>query len=271
MDSILHYDDYRLFLHDLIKSKKSHNSSLSLRAIAALIDLSPSYLSRIISSQRNLSVENAGKIARFTKMSSDENEYFHFLIEVGNSSSEIDRELLKSGLKDRDSAPVRMLTLEQFKIVADWYHFAILSLASTKAFRSDSRWIANRLGISIAESESGIERLIQFGFLKKVSGILKPVPESLQTPHDIPSHAVRSNHKQHLEIAIRSLDGVGLEFREFTNRTLNMNISDIPEAKRRIRKFVDRFNKDMDRPKGEEVFQINLQMYPLSKIKESVI
>jgi uncharacterized protein (TIGR02147 family) len=168
--------------------------------------------------------------------------------------------------RDTPKRSREMLSLEKFRVIADWYHFAILSLVNTKGFNSDPVWIGRRLGISSVLARTAIDRLLELGLLAKVGESLVPVKEaSLETPHDISSLAVRQNHSQHLSLAQKALVNVPLDLREFGNLCLTMNSEKVPEAKRLIRKFLDKFNDEMESANGEEVFQINLQFYPLTR------
>jgi len=102
-------------------------------------------------------------------------------------------------------------------------------------------------------------------------GLLKPFERSftihsanLETPPDIRHAAVKENHRQHLEKAKEALDSISLELREFTNLTFSMNADDVSKAKKSIRKFVDQFERDFEKKPSDQVFQLNMQLYPLT-------
>jgi hypothetical protein len=55
---------------------------------------------------------------------------------------------------------------------------------------------------------------------------------------------------------------------ELNKDSKSILLRDIPQAKRRVRQFMDKFIRDFEAETGEEVIQVNLQMYPLSKIEK---
>lgn len=225
MKSILDFKDYRLFIRSSIEAKLSVNSNLSLRSVAEKMALSPSYLSRVLSGQRKISLDSAGKVARYFNLSADEALYFFNLVELDNTKDEKERARLLKNLQNESH--IKFLSADQFKLVSDWYHFAILSYARSKKFKSDIHWLSHRLDITPSQTQKAIERLLAAGLLKIENKKYKAVENAeFQTTQDIPSHAIRENHIQHLRLAEKSLMEFEPELREFINRTLNLNTSE---------------------------------------------
>lgn len=266
MFSIFEFDNYRIFIKNNINHRIKDNPSYSLRAFAKGCGLSPSYLSRIINGQRSLTLSTASKISTYLKLIPEEQEYLFHLIELESVQDEAQRiVILNKILKNKKTAP-NPISLEAFKMIADWHHFAILSLTNTRSFQPNSKWISQRLGIKPLEASIALDRLIRLGLLEKKNKTYRAVNDAnIETPHDIASAAVRENHRQSLNLALEALKCVEVEMREFSNITLTMDLSDLPAAKKRIRKFLDRFNSEMEKVPAQEVFQLNIQLYPLSR------
>lgn len=55
------------------------------------------------------------------------------------------------------------LSMDQFAIIADWYHFAILNLINTPGFKSDISWIAKRLGLFLYAVDGPVPDLFHAG------------------------------------------------------------------------------------------------------------
>ena len=98
--------------------------------------------------------------------------------------------------------------MDAFQSVADWHHFAILSLFALDGFRPDAAWIGKALGISEREATSALERLKRLKFLEESGGKLKRAKEYLQTTDGVPSTAIRHFHKQILEKAMAALEAL---------------------------------------------------------------
>jgi len=261
MRSILDYSDYRVYLRAELEHGLRGNSAYSLRAFSKRCRMSPSYLSRILNGQRGLSAMHAGQLAQGLGLNPEERG--HLLSMIASPKGTEDN---SPGSKSRAS---KIIEMETFQAIAEWHHFAILSLTKTRQFRAEPNWIAARLGINPASVKIALERLIQLGFLRK-EGVRWMATDGahIETPPDVASAAVRENHRQHLQLAARSLDDVDVSLREFANTSISMQLRDLPAAKKRLRAFLDRFVNEFEREDGEEVMQLNLQLHPLSKVKK---
>jgi len=255
--SVLDFQDYRAFLRAELEKGLRANAAYSLRAFAKRCGVSPSYLSRVLNGQRKLSSRHAALIAQGLGLNPEERG--HFLSLLGETA-----------MVPAAAAPTsRVLEMESFQLIADWHHFAILALAKTRGFKPDPGWVANRLGINVNTARGAIERLQRLNFLRLDKGRWIACDDgNLETGHDVASTAVRENHRQHLHLAAGSLEAVDVSLREFANASLSVRLADLPSAKRRLRTFLDRFIRDFERAEGEEVFQLNLQLHPLTKIEK---
>lgn len=264
--SIFDYDDYRNFLRDSLEEKARRNPAFSLRAFARDTGLSPSHLSRALSGQKKLSSSSARLVSEGLGLGVRESEHMQTLIELEKAArNQYDNRLLKN-LTRHNRRRAKILALETFQAIANWYHFAILALTNTRGFQSNPGWIARRLGIKPLDASFAIDRLLELKLLTQENGnYVAADGAQVSTTDDFRSAAIQENHRQHLEIAAQALKDIDVELREFNNITLAMNLSDIPKAKQKIREFVDRFNREMDRDQGQELFQMNVQFYQVSQ------
>lgn len=255
MESILEYSDYRKYLRDKLEESLKTNADFSLRAFARKCKLSASHLSRIMRGLRGLSAKQATILAQSLGLSPEEKN--HLLSMIGNIP----------GSEEEASSSYHVLDMEKFRTISEWHHFAILALVKTMRFRAEPKWIAHRLNININTASHALQRLQELGLLYQKAGRWYAAEDGMiQTAHDIVSVAVRENHRQHLQLAAQSLETISIDLREFENASIPMRLKDIPEAKKRIRTFLDRFIKDFEVNQAEEVFQINVQLHPLTKI-----
>ncbi|MEK2688771.1 TIGR02147 family protein [Bdellovibrio sp. GT3] len=266
MISPLEYQDYQTFLKDLFASKVAHRN-LSLRSFARIAGISHSYLSRVMNSQKTLSIGAASKISQILDMSPEEEAHLMRLVardqlhESSRSGQQLRARILKV---QRNTKSV--ISQDSFKAVAEWHHFAILALLNTKDFKGTGKWIGERLGIPHEIAKESFHRLIKLGFIVKENGKYVVMNDGdIQTPHDIPSQAVRENHRQQNYLAGLALSSQATEEIEFQNASIPILKADIPKAKKRLRLFMDQFIRDIEKNPGEEVYQINLQFFSLTK------
>ena len=103
-------------------------------------------------------------------------------------------------------AAYKKLDLDHFRMISDWYHFAIRSLSETRGYRHDPAWISKRLGIPPQEARSALERLARLGLMEvdsKSRVTRHNVP--VTTSDDVADLSLRKVHAQNLELARRSL------------------------------------------------------------------
>jgi uncharacterized protein (TIGR02147 family) len=173
-----------------------------------------------------------------------------------------------SGKRAKLSAHERaaiQLSTDQFQMVAEWFHFAILSLAETEGFRGEADWIAHRLGIPASRAELALERLLRLGMLARDDRGYRSTGRAFTTSDGIPQESIRQSHLQDLELARASLEQDPLDARYFTSMTMTIDPARLPEAARELRRFRDRFCTRFETPPRRETYKLTLGFFPLSK------
>lgn len=246
-------------IHRELRKKQQRNPSYSLRAYAQLLGVSPAHLSQILNEKRPLTLKTAKKMAKALKLSPFETEYFlSDLYETGEEP--LDESLLKKGRL--------ILQEDEFKLISDWEHFAILSLSEIEGNRFDGRWIAKRLNISLLRATEARDRLIRLGIIEKQGRSFKQIAPPISTTDDILNLSIQKNHLQHLELAGEKLENTPLELREYTSVTLATNPLKIAEAKKMIRNFKRKLTRFLEDTEKTEVYTLAIQLFPLSKTKD---
>jgi uncharacterized protein (TIGR02147 family) len=151
-------------------------------------------------------------------------------------------------------------------MIANWYHFAILSLAETREFSDDPSWIAARLNVRVSDIEVALERLQRLKMLKRgESGVLEPTGEQFATTDEIASTAVRGFHSEVLELARNSLEKVSLDRRDFTTMTMAVDPKRLGQAKKMVRQFRAKLCNFLEQGDKTEVYQLSINLFPLSQ------
>jgi uncharacterized protein (TIGR02147 family) len=237
---------------DLLKLK---NPSYSIRSFARKLDTTPGTLSLVMLGKRAVSKKFAEKIA--DKLLLDPQE-----------RSEVLNKFLQKSATFAPSEDYVKLSSDQFNVVGEWQHFAILNLIKTETFKSDYAWIADRLGLSKKKVSDCIERMVRLELItQEADGTLKRCSSKYRTPDDVVSMAMRKSHHETLELAHQSLDQHSIEERDFTWVTFAFDPQKMKEAKALIRKFQDEFLAVVqDQSKMTEVYRMAIQVIPLTKL-----
>ncbi len=161
------------------------------------------------------------------------------------------------------------LTADQFHLVADWFHFALLCLMETRGFQSDIRWMARRLRVPPSEIKKALARMER---LKMIDwgrdGHYRLTGSQFTTTDDVADISMRRAHSEDLRLAQESLDRDSVEERDFTNMTMAIDPGRIPHAKKLIREFRDSLCAYLEGGEKKEVYKMAFHLFPLTAPEE---
>jgi len=239
---------YQDYLQRELADRKAGNPAYSLRAFARDLGVSPATLSQALSHKRQVSAKNALKIASRLLLSPEEAA----------------RLFADHGKAGRTKVKPQFFELEEdrFRLVADWYYFAILSLARVPNNKAAPEWVSKRLGISLFEARAALTRLKRMRLISTKDGRLRRTATSLMTGHATPSEALRKHQKQNLKLAERAIDRVPLALRENSSVTMAIDPRRIGEAKRRILEFKKSLSNYMEKGELGEVYTLAVHLFP---------
>lgn len=234
------------------------NPKFSLRSFAMKIGIHAGTLSSIMLGKRKISRDVAGKILRRILPDPLKRSEVLELFPVGKKNPSLRTESRYVELEE-----------EKFKMIAEWEHYAILSLMNCDDFQENESWMATRLGISTYRCEEVLKRLLEVELIRKgEGGKLERTYAALRTSDDKKSLALRSAHHGNLELARNSLKRDSVQQRDFSYMTMAINPHHLPEAKELIRKFQDELSDLLEKGERTEVYHFITQLIPLTKIFE---
>ncbi|MGZ3797873.1 MAG: TIGR02147 family protein [Pseudobdellovibrionaceae bacterium] len=241
-------------LKEELETRKKRNPQYSLRAFAQSLSLSPAQLSQLISGKRNYTAPVLAQIAKNLNLSPDQ-----------------ERHLLTSTLlpsrEARHQVEKRQLDEDQFRMISEWYHFAILSLGKIRGAKADPFWISDRLGISVSEAREALSRLKRLEIIED-SKMLKQKSATLNISRETPSRAIQAYHQKILSLAFEKLNTVLLEKRDFSAMTFAADAKKIPQARKMIEDFQDQLADFLQTPNAKEVFVIACQLFSLERTEK---
>ena len=258
-------------MQNLIRSNldqiKIKNPGYSLRAYARKLELSPSALSEILNGKRKISQKMAARILDRMNLSP---EITAPVLNLFGKTKSLD--FMESDIEPDLPTPTPIdflqLSSDQFNLIAEWQHFAVLSLMETKNFKSDISWIARKLNITIPQANASIERLIRLGFVFQKNKKFVTNKRALLTSDNIPNQAVRKSHYGDLNLAEKALDHIPVESRDFTSITIAANKNNIVKARKLIREFQDKLTLCLEQGEKDEVLKFSFYLYPLTQTTE---
>lgn len=252
---------YRQRLQAELSQRAERNTRYSLRAFAQSLAIDAGTLSRLLSGKQIPSLKMAQKISAGLGLSPKEKEDFFSSLAHEQTSRPLQR--LNPAFRD---PPPQDLRIELYRVIADWYHVAILELSYVEGFKPEPRWIASELGISPLEAKLATERLLEFGLLEKHKKTLKKSSAQLSTADkETTTQALRKNQRQFLELALHSLENDPIEERAITSMTMAIDPAKIPLARKAISDFNRSLCALLESGKRKRVYNLQVALYPIQK------
>ncbi len=232
-----------------LSRRKEVTASYSLRKFAQDLGLSPAQLSQLMSEKRNVTKKTLQKIETALTLTKAE------IRTISGKSPEKP----KNQLKD-----------DHFRLIADWYHIAILSLAEIKGAKADPRFISRRLNITLEESNEALFRLRRLGLIKiNDDDSFEPVQKDLHLSSETKNESIQKFHTQNLRLAEYKLKSIDPDKREYSSMTMAIDPAKIKRARALINQFKDDMAELLEKEPRSEVYQLSIQLFPLSDTKET--
>jgi len=255
--------DFRLFLQDELASRCQKNSRYSLRAFARSLGIGSSDLSKLIRRQRQLSPEMLSKLANRLDLDPETLREYSEALEL---QLKIHRQVHAATQTPADN--YRQISLDTFRLIADWYHFAILELIKVRGFRGHSAWIAKRLGLTASEVNIAVQRLKRLNFLEVTSRgkWCDKVGATTSVSNGHTDSAKRLQQRQILTKSIEALEDIPLELRDHSTVVMAIDSSRIPAAKGMIRDFRRQLSTLLEKGSDkDQVYVLNVSLFPVTK------
>lgn len=246
---------FRALLQEELIKRCRTNPRYSLRAFARSLSVEPSALSQMINGKRPITKKMSVRLGTALGMT---------VQQITRVSSE------DEGFSLSEAFPFQLLSLDQFAVISDWYHYAILELTYVEGFREDAAWISRRLGITKSEANIAVERLFRLKLMiTDPRGKWIDNSENGNLSHIHPfqtSDGAKKYQSQILDLSKRAIQEVPIDRRNHTSVTLCFDPADLPVAVEAIKEFRRKFSKTFQPgKKAKEVYQLQVSLFPLTQ------
>lgn len=242
----------QIILNQKFLELKAQNPRLSLRYFAQKIGISSGALSEILKGKRKISPKLATKIAA------------RLHLDPVDTASFID-----SSLVPGESQDIAYLQLQddQFHLISEWPHFAILNLVKSEHCVHRATWFAQQLHLPVKITQEAIDRLLRLEMLLYEKKKYVRTKNHLQTSDNILNLSIRKSNIEDLEMMQSLLGTLKVQERDLTSLTMLLDPKKMPEFKRWIRKAQDQFALKYETTKSSTAFRLTLALFPLRKSK----
>lgn len=251
---------HALILQNELSRRLNKNPKYSLRSFAKALAITPSGLSEILAGKRGLSIKKAQMLLDRMDLSQDEE---HLFLESVKST--------KAKYKNTSSASIQdyqQMSDDLIKVVSDWYHFAILNLASLEKAKSTPAWVSKKLGISHVQARLALARLSRMDLISTDNGTLTRTSNPLKTTDGVPSKFVRKLHLDLLAKAMSSLEEVSLDKRDISSMVMAIDPANLEKGRTKIKNFRRGLSQVLEKGSKKEVYALTVSLIPLSEVNK---
>jgi transcriptional regulator with XRE-family HTH domain len=245
-------------LRETLVELQLKRSGYSIRRFAKKLGIASPVLTQVLNGKRKVTYKFAKKILPSLQLENDALTEILIGLERKPKSPRTGRTLR------RFSNHQHVLSAAEFSVISDWWCFGILSLMETEDFRSEMKWIAERLQLTTSAVKKSLVHLEALGLVERVSGEWKPTGKALTTTHDLVDLSIRKHHHQGLDLARDALNSAPVPLRDFNSFTIGFDPARVDEAKEAIDQFMKSFAAEFDVPPRREVYRIQTQLFPLT-------
>jgi len=272
--NVFSYHDYRTYLQDFYVEQKRLKRGFTVRQFSKKAGVkSPNYLTLVMHGDRNLSQGIATKFVAALGLNKIESRYFHTLVEIQHEKDDSQKIVLEDQLNQIKYSGRRQVLkncVEEF--LGDWIHAAIREMAVLKDFRADPHWIKKRLKeeVDVERIQSALNFLLETGFLRRQDDRYMLADPVLGTTDEVSSSAIRSHHRQLIDLARKSIDRDAMEDREMGAVTLSLPKQQLTQLKGELKQFRkminEKYGSQSELPLNSEIVQLNFQLFKLTEI-----
>lgn len=248
--------DLSLLLHKVLQERKERNNNYSVRALARDLNISSGKMSDILNKKYIPGLSISNRI--IGALCSNEEE------------SKIVQQIMENSQKARkELGGAHQLSDEEFSLIADWHHYAILNLMETTNYRDDFSWIAERLNLNQQTVKDSFDIMISLGLVEIKNGKYLRTHKNVTTTHNIPSRALREANRQVIMQSLNSLVHDPTDIRDITSIVLPINMANLPKAKELAREFRRKIATLLEEGEKTEVYNVCVQIVPVTRRKKS--
>lgn len=260
------------FLKLHFQKKKDSISGFSMRSMAKTLDVSPSFISEVLSGRKDLPLDRVKDFVKVLDMDFSAANRLRTLL--AQESQILEGLNLKEGLKKESSIhKYEDLKKDKFSLLYPWYNVLILDFIECDGVGKDIELISRCLGLSSYQVERSLEFLLSNGFIEEGAEKYTKVGEKIRLAANRSHENIREYHKKILDLAKSQLDKKSEQDflqREISGLTINANPTQ--ENIERARQIL----LDAIHEAGEilssggpcsDLFQLNVQMFSVLKQK----
>ena len=263
-------------LKSYFEQRKKARPRYSLRAMARDLEMSPAFISQVLSQQRSPSMSTAEKFIRLLKIHKTDASILRKSVALHSRENKEVGKVLNEYLKRDPSAlafkKYKQKSFESLKAMTHWHQMALMELITCEDYQSDERLMAQKLQIPLTDLRASLWSLADHGLIERVDGKWRKKTLHQDFATATTHEAARQYHRT---MTHKALDVLGFTTEEEVSRrqmlgaTLAVNPENLERAVEELNNFLFKMTNLLGNGACAEVYQLNLHLFPLTKAKEN--
>ena len=250
--------------------KQAARPEYSRRSLARDLGVSPAFVTNVFKGKKSLPLARLTKIARHLELDIHERDRVLELVA---------REAFPTGLPafyGRQNSSDSVIGNRQVHdgpnthLLSNWYIIAILEGIGLKSPHNSIAALRERFRLTQRQMDEALECLLQAGVIEMKDGTPKRIGSHLYIPSGRSKKEIRSYHEKMIlkarEELAQKISDTDFHRRLITGFTFSVHQDDIESLKANVLKFLDSFSRKATGKKGTDVFQCNIQFFPLTDL-----
>jgi len=271
MPTLIGQLDYRDWLRKLYEERKAQDAFVSYRFLAERVGMDHSLLIKVMQGERHLSDGSVDAWVAYLKLAEREEEYFRLLVRFGKTRSSRERTQCLEQLLSMQGTHGHPLSRDQWEYFRSWHPIAMRGVLGLDG-QLDAAEAGARLDPPLGPAEAA-ETLALLERLKLVrrepDGRWTLTEDYVEAGPELAPKAIRAHQQEMLRLASEAIDRHPPEHRQVSSATVTLALSDIPEARARIRALRDSILRLSRESRGaDQVFQFQCVLFPLTQMNQ---
>jgi uncharacterized protein (TIGR02147 family) len=252
-------------LNAAFKRKRIQRPEYSKRALARDLGVSPAFVTNLFKGKKTLPNSRLLDIIRILELDIHERNRLIEIVALGNIPSGVlgAQRGAKMILGDR-----HVHEGPNMHLLANWYNLALLEGLDLEPPHNTIAALKKRLRLTNSQIENALDCLIKTGTVEVENGQFRKVAAHLYIPSGRSKKEIRQFHEKMIlkareQLMTRNSDQ-DFQRRLITGFTFSVDQDDIEELKAMIMKFLNSLSRKATKVRGTDIFQCNLQFFPLT-------
>lgn len=271
MPYIYDYLNYRTFLRDYFNEQKKKGVT-KLKILKNMGITSTGFLSNIIAGRNNLTNAQICTLAPLMKLNKHETAYFEALVLFNQAKRIKDKNEYCDRLSALRKTKVKNMSKKQLTLFSRWYYVIIREMLNFIYYNGNAKELARLLNQSVTpqQVEKAIMVLEELGLIKKQKdGRYVQTDTAISAAQEIKSLDIANFQMKTIDFAKDALENLKREERDISTITVTLSKQGLEKVQSEIAKFRSNLATiAQDEESPDQVFQCNIQLFPMTKKKE---